>query len=1291
MIRMKAKNLLLSIALIMACFCFFACKDTKVKVESISFTEQSISMLVGEEYTPSIKILPSYATDRSYALISGDVTALKVDGGTITALKAVKGVKLKVVSNENQNINDIVTVDIYAEATDLETPTNLKFDGNKFSFTSEDNSSASSYMLKIGEQEIDIGNNTEYSFANITNKSSNVYDTVLTCSVKAIGDGKIFKNSNYSEPISFVKFSSVSNAYVENETLYFDAIKNVSRYDVDILVNSNVVQSKIVNNSTYSEGQLNLSIADLTDSVNGAEYVLRITPSAEGYNGDIDAENIFTSEAVEINYTVVGTVKNVTINDKVISWDFVDNAQNYTVKLYKGSLLLNEYKNITYNYIYVEYEDACEYYCEILANSNQPNTTSGKIYSNRLGFSILDYPQVNIINNTVSWNSVENAEGYLITIKNSLGATLVNKQFVLSNTYDISNFEAGTYNIEVVACGNGHEILSSKASTQATWTILSGLQLKVENKKLYWTDLDENSLNKYHLTFNTNSSETVDVVLKDDNIGSQYSYNEELNQYIYDLSSYNFEPNTYTISVTSLGENNVFDADTNMISITKLAEGSISSLANKQFTINSVESAVGYKIEIYKSTDANLTTPIVTLDSIKSGNKFDLDSSVLDVGKYIAKVLVYGNNKNIFDADNQNLGTTLSFEKLSTPQITVNKDNSKLIIGQIDGAVTYKLFENNADKNITTQEYDLTSLVAGDYIYRAQALGDNATILDSDQTLGENEIKVKKLATPNIDFDKDTMTYTMSCQDEGYVGAYNFTLNNSTVEVKSNQADCASLMASAGEYVAKVHATPVSANAEYHLLIQSASAEYAVSKLAGKCGFEIVDGKLLVTPTSALTETGYGLEVRIENGNSDIILSDFVYQNSRFELDLHDQNYDIVEENIATLLTNPNQYDMFATIYNQDKDVVSSNETQIINKLTVLGRVDDIKRNTQTIEFNVVSNATNYILVINFDGKDTYIDLAGINIAGNGKNVLQIADVIKLMEQNGVQYVAEMSYKIKFVAVSNSAYTLANKGIVDYTFEFLKVPTISIIEMDDNNFKWLVIENDNDKVYMYNIVMQQGEVDQSSYCMRSGSAKTYICLDAMTKIEAGQASILVKSNANEGDYFDSKNAEINVVKLNSSTISINDGLLQWNAVDNAKQYNLTYTIDGAEQTVALKNGSENFAIENGKCIYNFDLLQSGLTDLYLQVDSELVVNNAYYLNSNKGEVLTNIYKLPTVDIQVKKGQIYTEIYKSDFSLVKKIEVYVDNQLLDLDITVENEYITKQDSTDRFSITINPVA
>ena len=1290
MIRIKAKNLLLSIALVMMCFCFFACKETKVEVESISFTEQSISMLVGEEYSPDIKILPSYATDRSYTLISDNVAALKVEGGTITALKAVEGgVKLKVVSKENSNINDIITVNIYTEAINLKAPTNLAFDGDKLSFESENDISVVSYKLKIGEQEIDIGNNTEYSLNSLVAKLGNLNNEIVTCRVKSMGDGKIFKDSNYSEEISFVKLSGVDNAYIKNETLYFDAIKNVASYNIDVLVNGNIIKSKLVQNSTFKTGQLSLDIRDLTDSVNGAEYILNISPNVEGYNS-VKEVDVFAGETTQLDYVVLGKVNNLNINESVLSWDFVKNAQSYTIELYKNGSFVEKYEKVIHNYLNLACEDAGMYYCQVIANSNNPNTTSGKEYSNKLNFEILDSPEISLDGNIVGWENIAGAEGYLVTIKNNLGTTLVNKKFVLKNIYDVSGFDAGVYSIEVMACGNGQNLLSSKTSTYASWVVLHDLQLKIKDKKLYWTDEDVNSLNKYNLKFDINSNESVDVVLTSEDYNEQYSYNAEENVFVYDLSSYNFEPNSYTISLQSIGDGAVFDAEVNTLNIIKLSDSSILGLSNKQFTIKPVSGAINYKIMIYNSADLDLTMPIITLETMLNGNKFNLDDSLLGAGKYKAKVFASGNGTTILDADNSTDVSILQFEKLATPKISIDEDNLKIIIEEISNASGYKLFENSSDLDIQNREYSLNTLDVGEYVYTAQAMGDNATVLDSVQTLVSDAIKIKKLSTPTILFDKTKLTYTISTTDGSYVDTYNFTLNGTSVQVVDGQVDCSSQITNAGDYCAQVYANPISDSEEYHLIIKSNLSEHNISKLAGDCDFEIANGKLVVTPKTLLDGSGYALQVRIENGDNDIIIDNFEYGASKFEVQLYDDNYDILNENIATLLQNPTQYKLFATILQNQANIVESNEVEISNNLSILNRVNTIVKNGEAIEFNVVENATNYIAVVKLDNVDYYVDLAGKYTTNTTKNILDISSFMELMETSNLEYKEGEDYSISFVATSEDSYTMANKGIDDYIFQFLKSPKISVVELEGGNVKYVAIENDDMNVSMYNAVITQGQISNSSMYIKSNEQYNYINLDEMEQFNAGDIKIEVKSVALNGDYFASKYSNVNVVKLDSAIIKIVDGLLQWDEVGHAKQYNLAYTVEGVVNYIDLYEGVENFTIEEGKCVYNFDSLESGLTDIYLQVDSELESDGKYYINSNNGQTFANVYKLPTLEISVENGQICTEIRNSDLVLTDSVKIMIDGNPIDIDITKVQDDISIEVSVNKTAITINPV-
>ncbi|MBO5909876.1 MAG: hypothetical protein J6Q15_00045, partial [Clostridia bacterium] len=1288
--RMKARTLLLSISLVLACFVFFACKDTKVKVDSISFTEQNISMLVGEEYTPQIKILPSYATDRSYTLISGDVTALSVDGGTITALRAMRGVKLKVVSNENQNVNDIINVDIYAEAADLVTPTNLSFDGNRFSFVGQDDVNASSYMLKIGNSEINIGNNTEYSLVDLVGKIEGLNDQVLTCSVKAVGDGKIFKDSAYSDAISFVKLSSVVNPYIENETLYFDAIKNVASYKVDVLVNGILVQTKSVENSTFSEGKLSLNISDLSDSVNGAEYMLNISANTENYNCD-DGISIFGGESTAVNYVVVGAVRNLTMANNVASWDFVNNAEYYNVELYKNGVLVQTYQNIKSNYIYVQYSDAGSYYYQIKAFSNKPNTTSGKTYSNKLEFEILPSPIITANNGEVKWGAVDGAEGYLITIKNSNGNNIVSNKFIIEPQYDVGSFGFGSYSVQVVACGNGNDVLTSKISETANWSILKDLQVSIQDRKLYWVDNDVNSLNTYKLSFNISVDERIELILTNDDLNSKYTYDANNRKYMYDLASYRFTADDYEINLQNLGDGNVFNANPNKISITKLENASIAMLNNQQFIVNGVSRGVTYKVNIYKENDIAYLDPIAELN-VNGAYRAVLNSNELSAGNYVAKVFVYGNGANILDADNGDIGTIYPFKKLATPTINVDKDNLKLTIEYLVDAEDYRLYENAANKALAAREYTL-NLVAGDYEYKAQAIGNGKDVLNSDITALGNEVIIKKLATPTIDFDKNSLLYTISCVDKEYVDSYGFDVNGTSVsvDVETGIVDASAQILNAGTYVAKVYASPKASSAGYNLIIASEMSQHSSSKLACGCEFEISNGVLMVTPQTQLSGRGYSLAVRIENGSNDIVLTDFVYTNSRFETRLYDNRYNLVNSDLEILLQNPGNYDLYATISQNDASVVSSNETKIAGQLNVLARVSNINKSSQTIEFNTIEGATGYIAIIVLNEIEYYIDITNKYSANGSKNVLNIQDLIELMSFKGVAYLEQAPYTIKFVSISDNLQTIANKGLNTYTFEFLRAPTISVSEREgEGNVKWLTIANDNENARIYNIVIEQDETNYNATWSKSADVNTYVNLDNRSEFKAGPLQVKVNANATSGNYFESKYTQINVIKLDSAGVSVNAGLLTWNNNINAKQYNLVYGQNGVEEVIELYNGVENFSVVGGQCFYDFNALNEGLTSFYLQVDSVVSMGGTFYLNSSNGAITKDIYKLPTLDINIVNGEIYTEIRNSYLFMVDRVQVLVDGQNVNIDITQEQDNIKLQPSIDKLGISINPV-
>ena len=1265
--------------LVLASICLFACKEkVEVGVDSVSFVQQGISLLVGEEYAPEVKVLPSYATDRSYTLISSDVTALSVEGGNIIAMKATLGVKLKVVSNNNSNLNDVISVNIYDRASQLEKPSQLSFDGNKITFIGKDNANA--YMLKVNGTEINIGNNTEYSFVSLAEKVDDLYNNIITCSVKSVGDGKIFTDSEYTEEISFIKVSSVNNVKIENNILSFDGIEGVSSYIVDVLVNNNIIADKT---RTISTPDLNLEY--LVDSVNGAEYIIRITPSLANYG--IDGVDVFGGVSTEVSFIVVGKVVNVSINNKVASWDFVKNAQSYTINLYKDDQFLTKYENITTNSLLLEYEDVGEYYFEILANSTKANTTTGKVYSDRVTYTILDVPVVEAQNNRVAWNRISGAEGYLVTIKNvgQGGTVLVNKQFVLTSDqslieYDVSSFGAGKYSIEVIACGNEQTVLSSKVSNIANWTKLSGVKVAVKNETLLWQNIGENTTHKYILTID---GKTINLSAQD--YGDVYKYDEVSRTFSYDLKNYGFvadneniESKTYGISVQAIGDGNVFDSDfgngQNSTTITKLPNSSIIELKNGYFTITPVVGASRYSIEVSKVGDDTFET--IVLGGASTRIKLDETKLSAGGGQYIAKVLVFGNGTNVFNADNDEGETTMSFSKLATPTLDISAGTTTLSIGSIANAEEYVLLESingrNTTKNLGLETaYDLSDIsTAGDYTYTVQARGNNADILNSDITDSAGAIRVKKLNKPTISFNKSTMTVLVDCVDSNFVADYSVNLTQNiegvesskilTITTANNSIDCNSEITQVGTYSVRATANPITDTVEgYKLVLGSSESNIkTVTKIDGKCDFTVSNGKLVITPQTTL-DTSAGKTYSLNLTISGIALNDISYAGGQFVVNVYNPTtFASVNESLEGLFDVAEEHEISTEINCSHADIVKSNIEKCADKLKVLGKVGTINKKGQSVEFGLVDNATSYRAIVSLNGAERIVNLNPIE--GQPQNVVKVADLVATTTQQ-----AQVIYTVKFIALSDDAKTLPNRGTAEYQFKFLNTPTISVDRQDGGFAKILNIGGDQE-TSRYSISLTQGETVYET-------DNTSINLDNLTQFVAGNIAVTAIARSSDADiYFDSKTKTIGVLKLAVPELTAVNGLVQWARVNNAEQYNLTYTNSNNEDgvTIVLKQGVENFNIIGNVCVYNFETLTSGISQLSLQVDSV----EGSYLNSTVG-AKTQFNKLATPTIGVQNGQVYVELLAKDVEYLNRIEIKVDNVDKNIGIAVNGTSLT----------------
>lgn len=1285
MIRVKAKNWFILAIVAILSFCLFGCEESTIETESISFVDESINLLVGDSAFPEVKVLPSYATDKSYTLISGDITALRVDGLKVVGLKAMRGVSLKVVSNDNSNLNDVIMVNIFEQTMNLSTPEGkINFNGAEFSFNAVDN--AYSYVLKVEGAdftgEFNIGNNTTYSWDALEqNAGRSLMDRAYSYSVKAVGDGSVYNDSAYGEKFEFVNVSSVSNIDLNGAEIGFTSVENVKKYSVKITnLLTNRLVDKLVESPQTVLARLTVDISDVVDEKNNGEYKVEISALKDDYALQIGADKIFIARSQSFNFKSLGQVQNVGVNNRVISWDLLKGADEYDLYLFKDGAELTTITGLTVNSKTFDWTEAGNYSCEVIARSNDARVLDATMRSQTLDIKVLTPPTITASLNTISWAEVDDAGGYLVYVKNADNEVIENKRFVLNNYFNVSSYGAGEYFIEVESYGNGEQVITSAKSSQLAWKVLGGvLELGVQDKKLNWKDEDANSLNSYQLVIQKQGVAIVDKSLTSADLNENYT--QSGNTFSYNLGQHNFEAGEYEIKLLSAGANNVFSSKYSTLALTKLADSQILGISNGTITIKPVEKAVSYVVKVYNSSDVGFVSPLTQIEV--EDNSAVLNQQELTNGSYVARVFTFGQG-NILDADNnvENMGS-LDFMKLKTPVLELDKTSFAVKIKDYSEESSYQFMENATEKQLVAGEYELLGLTAGEYTYRVKALGNNSKILDSDFTQDVNAIKVRKIRKPEISFNKRTLTFSITCQDQQYISKYNFKINGSTVSVENGVADCSSIIVDGGNYEVELTTT---VNEYDDLFVIGETVSMSVDKLAGSAMAEIQNGQLIITPSADLTGENYLLSLKIKNLNGDeLILQGFTYQSNKkqFVLDIYDSEFNVknIQNDLGVkFFDSEDTYTLFATIDNQDGQMVASNEQEVENKIHILDKVTNIHRNVQKIEFNSVANATGYIAYLT-DVSTHYFEVMP-NYSGEICS-LDVAGLQELMKQNQINYVEGFSYTIGFVAVSSNAQYVPSKSAKEgnYSFEFLRHPEIQVVE-GENNAKYLVIKNTNSKVTNYNVILSQGEMVKQGWYTRT-TTDTRIDLSAFTQFNGGEIQVKVKASADTGNYFESSESNLSVEKLACPIISTENGVLVWDAVENAKLYNLYYTKYGSTQKIALNEQSENFVIENGKCKYDFVGLDEGLVSVYLQVDAVAPSGNIY-VNSNNGQIASDVYKLSGIKVSVINGKIAFEFKRTDWELANKIELLVDGEQVGIDFL---EYLTSGEVEDGASTAV----
>lgn len=176
----------------------------------------------------------------------------------------------------------------------------------------------------------------------------------------------------------------------------------------------------------------------------------------------------------------------IELDGNVVSWEAVSGATSYTV------YVNDDGTSVTGTSYTLTMTEAGSYTIYVIANSTNAAYTDS-VRSNTVTYTVeqtypLAAPVIELDGNVVSWDAVEHAVSYTVTVNGTAQAP------VTGTSYTITETTPGDYTVTVVANAEaGTNYVNSPASNSVTYTVpdtpvLSALEVTGFTKTLYYLD-----------------------------------------------------------------------------------------------------------------------------------------------------------------------------------------------------------------------------------------------------------------------------------------------------------------------------------------------------------------------------------------------------------------------------------------------------------------------------------------------------------------------------------------------------------------------------------------------------------------------------------------------------------------------------------------------------------------------------------------------------------------------------------------------------------------------------------
>jgi len=276
-----------------------------------------------------------------------------------------------------------------------------------------------------------------------------------------------------------ITLNTPTNLKIVENVLLWDGDDNAKEYIVDI------------NNSSFKVENNSYEIENL---VQGIAYNIRVRSLGDGVkykNSDWSILFIYNLPDLKVD-----TPTNIKTENKIITWDVVENASSYKLSIndVEYSVLVNQYEILDF---LINYNYAIS--IKAIGSDNYNDSDWSEVVNYKIENVVLTSPSnLKFSNGVVIWDIVANAKEYILEITID---TNTFSYYTSTNMYVLSDIDNNSFKLRVKAIGDGNVYLDSEYSNYLEVGILNSVEyIQWRMYNISWSEVENASM--YRVSIN---------------------------------------------------------------------------------------------------------------------------------------------------------------------------------------------------------------------------------------------------------------------------------------------------------------------------------------------------------------------------------------------------------------------------------------------------------------------------------------------------------------------------------------------------------------------------------------------------------------------------------------------------------------------------------------------------------------------------------------------------------------------------------------------------------------------